>query len=243
MTLKESVFFISLHKCATSFFSRDVLNKVVGLEHIDYEGMIFRNEPIDKIEFVEFGYVYGVIRVNFAKVVYEKLIKYILKEKFLINKRTVFLVRDPRDILVSQYYSFGGSHVLSKNNEIKETQLESRRVIELQSIDDFVLVRANELKKRMNTLYQLINFKDHLVLKYEDMILDFDKFYSRLDNYIGLKNNVKINLFESTRPRKVEMENEHKRSGKVGGYIGKLESETIDKLNIIFNDLLERFDY
>ena len=85
--------------------------------------------------------------------------------------------------------------------------------------------------------------RDYLLLKYEDMIENFDGFFSDLNHFIPLQPHVKDDMFKRSRPEKTEDITKHKRSGKVGGYREKLQPETITELNDQLSDILRRLDY
>jgi len=70
-----------------------------------------------------------------------------------------------------------------------------------------------------------------VVLKYEDMINDFDSFAEGLTRFIPLRQHMLDELFRQSRPREKEDISSRRRSGKVRGFEDKLKPETIESLN------------
>ena len=71
---------------------------------------------------------------------------FISHKNFLSQIPTVCLVRDPRDCVVSAYFSFLKSHCLPKDVESKLAQkiLDERKLSQNMTIDDWVLGKANQ---------------------------------------------------------------------------------------------------
>ena len=101
-----SIAFISLHKCATTFFQRSVLKELNELTLVDYQVYeYYHNEKITAAIKPK-GYIYAVLRLYDKDHPGYKLTNKLVHIKNLQNIKTIFWVRDPRDILVSLYYSF-----------------------------------------------------------------------------------------------------------------------------------------
>jgi len=113
----ESIYFFTLHKCASTLFSSFVLKNLEGLTHVDYAKDLTsgRRSPRKALPFHDYGIIYGPIRLSNdpENLISRHLIKPIYSPDFLTDKRAVFFVRDPRDILVSAYYSFGYTPLVS----------------------------------------------------------------------------------------------------------------------------------
>ena len=91
------------------------------------------------------------------------------------DQRRVYHVRDPRDILVSEYFSFGWIHSTS------DTPLSDRRIeIQQMSIDDYVLRQSQECSwpleaKFAPLLEHELDPEREVVVRYEDMVTRFPK--------------------------------------------------------------------
>lgn len=242
---KESVYFYSLHKAGTSLFTH-VLRHANELTHVDYETMLFDNKLPETITYEKYGHLYGVVRIVAAKhtLAHSKLTQYISTKKFVKDKTVVFLVRDPRDIIVSLYYSMGFTHVSSSNPQIENELQTIRDNLKTQELDEFALDRYPIIRERFEILYELSNScKNSVVLRYEDLVNNFDKFMNDFSKYISIPEERKEELFQASRPRVSEDFSAHKRSGKIGQYREKLKPETIRELNQKLKPVLEKFGY
>jgi hypothetical protein len=188
----QSVYFFTFHKCASSLFDSIVLKQVIGLKNINFERDIY-NLKVDNskpLAFKEMGCVYGPIRVTHKvddNPVEDLLNGPVTEPEFLQSKRVVCLVRDPRAILTSAYYSFGYSHTLSKNPEIRQRQEIQRQEILSITLDDFVLSRTSNLIEAFERLDVVQRHcQEGIVLKYEDLVEDFDAFTERLCRFLPL---------------------------------------------------------
>jgi len=85
--------------------------------------------------------------------------------------------------------------------------------------------------------------REKKVLRYEDMINDFDVFISGLTDVLDLSEKTQQQIFLKSRPRTSEDIHAHKRSGKTGGYKEKITPETIEILNEKFSDVIEQYGY
>ena len=245
----KSVYFFTFHKCASTLFSSIVLKRAVGLKNINYAQQLYRGVALGNkpFTFQEYGFIYGPIRVTpqfESTSVEDLLLSPVIQQDFLKSKRAVFLVRDPRAILTSQYYSFGFSHHLSKNKEVRETQEEIRQEIQKLTIDEYALNHATRMIEAFERLdLAQKHCQDRIVLRYEDLVEDFDAFIEQLCSFIPLRQATIDLVYRESRPKQVEEINSHKRSGLPSGFRKKLLPETIESLNNQFEPILKRFAY
>lgn len=244
----EPVYFFTFHKCASSLFSNYILKNINGLHNYDiasdiYNGRISDSESIDlSLK----GTIYGPIRLSARKDsdVYSKLVIPTCEKSFIRDKTAIFFIRDPRDILVSSYYSFGFSHKFSKVEKIRKEQEARRKNISSKTIDEYVLSMVDE---QIDNFNDLLAVKDHcpksVILRYEDMINDFETFKSQLCTYLSIDDEVMDKIYKKSRPKEKESIDKHKRSGKVHGYKDKLKQETIEIIDTKTNLILSRLGY
>jgi hypothetical protein len=85
--------------------------------------------------------------------------------------------------------------------------------------------------------------KQSLLLRYEDMINDFEPFAFKLSSFLKLKRGITDKLYEQSRPLEKEDQQAHRRSGMTGGYLTKLSSQTIKFINDHSADTLSYYLY
>jgi hypothetical protein len=182
------------------------------------------------------GYMYGVYR------------KFGLDQKpdfnhfDVKNKKSILVVRDPRDILTSHYFSQYFSHVKpgQRDKRISED-------LEGMSIDAFVLSRMKNFRGRFEKyIHNLLPIEKCKVFRYEDIIYDIEDFIVSSTNHLNLEISVEQsrNLVknESRIPAK---ENKHKHIRKAipEDHKEKLKPATINVLNEYFSEILSVFKY
>ena len=241
---KRSIVFISMHKCATTFFSHSVLTQLRELTLVDYQTYQYLHEEKIAPIYKPYGYVYAVLRLYDKDHPGYTMTQQLIKPSHMKKMKTIFWVRDPRDILVSLYYSFGFTHSESPNQKIKAHQLQRREKKQKMTLDEYVLNEAPNLQWKFEQIDSLRKqLPDHLFIRYEEMIHDFDTFFQTLSDFTGLDKNLYEMMYQQTRPNESEDTNKHKRSGKTQAYLEKLKPETIEALNSILAPTLEKFGY
>ena len=244
--IPESVYFYTFHKCASTLFSVYVLKNIKGLQYINYASSIYYDKKIEKLAFKERGYVYGPIRLSADKMspVYDMLIRPTSQHEFIKDKIAIFFVRDPRDILVSAYYSFGYTHGLSPVKKIRELEEATRAEIQRKTLDEYVLDSASDQSKNFKVIYDLSSMCERsVIIKYEDMINNFDFFIAQLRKYIVIDETCVQEIYKRSRPKQSEDKSSHRRSGQVGAFRNKLKKETIRSINGILRYSLVQFGY
>jgi hypothetical protein len=104
----------------------------------------------------------------------------------LIREKTICLIRDPREMLVSGYYSCAYSHGLSGETGIRARQIENRESALSMGINGFALAGFERLKPALERMRGILEHNPNAVpLRYEDMIDDFELFYARLQGVVS----------------------------------------------------------
>jgi len=243
----QSIIFFTLHKCA-SIYVGNILRKITkdaGMTAIKFPAYFFLfGNPEDvyqmkkagKWTYKEKGYFYGPIRMWIPEI------------PNIDNYMIVLMLRDPRDVLVSLYFSTAYSHSIPYENKkrAKEMFIDREKALNM-TVDEFVLEQADIYLSRYQIYCkELLNKKNVLFTKYEDMIYDFKKWLGFILNF--LKFEVKQETIEKIINKQdfdVQTEDitKHKRQVVPGDYKRKLQPATIKKLNLKYKVILERLDY
>ena len=163
--------------------------------------------------------------------------------------QTVIMVRDPRDLLVSGYYSYAHSHKMPKSKEKVDDFLEFRSRVQNMSVDEYALEIGEGLKGRLQKYANLCQTNANVaVLKYEDMIADFPNWLDTLLTFCQLQisaslRNALIEEANQAKQKKKEDVSQHRRQVTPGDHVRKLKPETISRLNEMFAEILHQFQY
>lgn len=241
-----SVFIMTIHKAASSFVGAEiipVLAKAQGFESFDIAAKAFKaganyrktiQEHMSTLESP--GYCFGPFRSPM-----------VLNMLDISPNRLLVHVRDPRDCVVSAYYSFGYSHTIPPGKEEQQRFMERRERILTQSIDDYAIEEIGGAVKRLRAYLKHADRADQrLISRYEDMVLDFPGWVRKISAFIGGGDgSAAVKSLE----RKVSFDTKgediykHKRQVMPGDHLRKLKPETIAHLNELCGDLLDKLGY
>ena len=160
--------------------------------------------------------------------------------KFDLSKyKKILLVRDPRDILVSHYFSMKKSHAIPAG-EMGNRLLEQRQNIQSITIDEYVLDKAQSFA---NIFQAYSKLEDGLlkVFKYEDIIFNKSAWIQDLLRFLELElEQEKIDAIAAKHDifPQVEAPDSHIRKVVPGDHKDKLQTKTIQSLNNIFKTVL-----
>lgn len=233
VTDEDSSFFFTFHKCASVLFSHYVLRQARGFKHIDPANRKLFGVDAPHEEFSLTGHLYGPLRLSASGEVLERLIKPALDTVIHNHLPACLMVRDPRDMLVSQFFH-------NRDGLPVRPQLDA---IEL-GIDGYVIKNTERFLAGFNRAAQLV--ADHpatRVLRYEDMVDNWNIFKDRLSKAFDICPESLLNIERESRPNPIEQLGQHKRSGATGGYRHKLSKETAVILTEQFYPFLEKFGY
>lgn len=169
--------------------------------------------------------------------------------RFREDDAVILLVRDPRDILVSLYFSMKFSHSLPKAGGVRNRLEEQRKTAESMEIDDYVIDAAPALKKQYDSYRKGLLERDDIdtrIFRYEEVIFEKERWMADLAEHLGLA------LPEAQRKRIVakhdvvperEDPSSHVRRVAPGDHAEKLSQETIAYLNEFFREVVSPFGY
>ena len=164
--------------------------------------------------------------------------------------KLLLMVRDPRDVLVSSYYSIKYSHrppsILGDKRSVFDTQRERAKS---ETIDEYVIRES----VRICTIYEryikeLIEaFPNTHITKYEHMNRDFRGWLNTILDYCDLSPPAGvleeiITDNEKSRPKSEDVSS-HNRKGIVGDFRNKLTDQTIDSINQRFKPVMLALGY
>ncbi|MEG3085509.1 sulfotransferase domain-containing protein [Sphingomonas sp. PB2P12] len=161
--------------------------------------------------------------------------------------RKVFLIRDPRDILTSQYFSFGGKHFSHRlPNKNADSVVEYHMRDKHLEIDEYVIDHAEVLHDKLRCYRERIFDENLLIVRYEDIFFDKYRSLQAVISHIGI--NIDRTAIEAVamahdiRPVS-EDPTRHIRRGTPGDHANKLQPVTIEKLTTMFRDVMCDFGY
>jgi len=161
----------------------------------------------------------------------------------LKDKTVFFLVRDPRDILVSMYFSVIKSHTVPKDHKNFQAQ---RREAQNMDIDEFVKFKAPVIQSKFDQYTKNLDMDKLSCYRYEDVIYEKKTWLEDMVTKLNLPMNpdviqLVVDEFDIF-PRK-ERQDKHIRQVHPGNHKLKLKPETIEFLNMRMHPFLARFNY
>lgn len=235
---KTPVVFFTVHKAGSSLLSHRLtgffaragyaiadLSSFFAKTDPSLRGKFFADEALKKKVFSHRGVFYCVFRYPFDL-------------PFFDGHKIILVLRDPRDVLVSHYFSTRFSHP-TQNMDFHVLKEKAGHM----SIDEYALFMAGDFRERYENYFGFIGKPNVLFLRYEDMIAGPEAFEGRLRDFLQMQ----VKKGEIVGPSDFVLDKEdpkaHKRHVKAGDHQRKLKPETIAELNRIFASVLETFGY
>ena len=156
----------------------------------------------------------------------------------------IYQIRDPRDILVSEYFSFGFIHFGRKQTSARKQQIQN------MTIDEYCLEYADKLLDKYQSILPIAasNNPNRIIVKYETMVLDYKSWLSQVIQAFQFKSPEAEVLEKYYQKYKHEFDTEsfeesmkHKRKMIPGDHQEKLQEPTIETLNDKFSAILNEF--
>lgn len=198
----------------------------------------WRNDP-SLANLIESGFVYTGFRY----------LPEFMSRDMLAAGRSVLLVRDPRDALVSAFFSFGanGSHVLpgTAKGDAADAILKARAAAADMTINEWVLKRARAVAVEFMRYAPHVGQPDFRLFRYEDVLFDKARLLADVFAHFGLPlpaNAAAIAERHHVLPGK-EDPSKHIRKATPGDHRDKLTPETIAELDRILAEPLRFYGY
>lgn len=241
---QPSLVYFSHYRCASMMVNRRLLDLLAGKNYrqLDYQGYVhpwsierreaFQGDSEAHEQFKRFpqrGHYFGPLR-------------YFVDIPHLDKLKPITVLRDPRDVLVSRYYSEKYNHVRLDTRFLRHCES-----IASLSLDEFVLAFKEDVGSHYNLyLKNKAALESGLMFPYEELIKDFRGFLGAVNDFVGLERSASfLDAVASQESFVVDKENRfsHKRSVEARNFEKKLKPETIEELNQFFSEMLLAFDW
>lgn len=219
------------HKTGSVLLTKiiDEIAEEAGLPAIPVEGSVWRQGfsikdwPAELYDFLnEAGYIFYSFR----------WLQKLPEVPAFTNCKKLFMVRDPRDIAVSYYFSMAKSHGLPKTGKSREAIAFLRREAESMDIDEFIQTgKAGPVLRNIERFADYHSDEQSVFYRYEDVIFKKRDWVRRIAFEIGAEVTADsadtIADRNDFRPEK-EDPSAHIRSVNPGGYLEKISKESAD---------------
>jgi hypothetical protein len=178
--------------------------------------------------FVPIGFVYGGFR---SLLIPERL-------RIFPDVKKVFLVRDPRDIATSYYFSVASSHLLPPEGTYRNEIEQLRRQASMSDINEYILAgKVDWILANANRLVSTLpKAKNYIIFRYEDIIFDKQNWSAKLAEYLEIQLPAaireQITSKHDIRPTH-ERASEHIRQVAPGNYKKHLSDEAIRHIETV----------
>lgn len=233
-TKLQSIIFFTTHKCASKFFHQFFkdITKQSDFKKFNFDEFKLRYEKYSSYEEIYHDYA------NDKGGIYAPIRRF-QKFKNLNNYKVILALRDPRDTLVSYYYSTLYSHDTNSVNFIRH-----KNKFKNSKIDSFVIENSDWL---LNIFEQYIaNLNTYHYINYEKLISFPSETLQSLLRYIEIDiSEIRIAEYVKNLTPSGSNENlsQHKRSGLSGQYVKHLSPKTITYLNNKFKHIIDYYDF
>lgn len=163
--------------------------------------------------------------------------------------RKVFMFRDPRDALVSEYYSDAFSHAVPRADAAgdgRDLFLKKRAEAQAADIDDWVLDKVGGIRNTLAVYATVLDDPSCLVLRYEDFIFQKRRMIAKILDHFGWSVELPRLARFLEEVDVVPTAEDHSRFVRrvvPGDHVVKLKAETIRRLNYRLEDVMRRYDY
>lgn len=156
-----------------------------------------------------------------------------LSPELLRERKALLLVRDPRDMLVSMYFSMRYSHVEPGEGTYREWFLAQRSAVSNLSIDRFAANVVRDLNAELEAMLSLLRHASIRLYRYEDVIYRKRDWIADIVSFLDLGiSEAEIDAIAARHDRLPTTENkaEHVRQGHPGDGERKLSPHTLERV-------------
>lgn len=241
----KSVIAVSMHKAGSSI--ADLILTDFCRErgyHIDRVALKIMESPLQEPEFfAQYAPNMALDDTYFGIALHPKTQDLDIFDRY----RIVLQMRDPRDCIVSAYFSFRQSHIMPTDKSKAKEFAAQRSRLAAKDIDTYAIEAAPKYLGRCSKMRRILTeYPDALALTYESMVLDTEGWLHRIAAFLDQP------LTESLRAKlgnkidfvvKSEDPKLHKRQVRPGDHRRKLRPKTIETINQILMPERDFFRY
>lgn len=159
----------------------------------------------------------------------------------------IFMFRDPRDALVSQYFSDAYSHSLpEEGGKGRDEFLEKREAAQTADINAWVLEKAGGFRRTLLDYGPMLDDPKTLVLRYEDYVFQKRRLIRKILDHYGWEVAPRM-IDKLVADIDIVPDSEDKtrfvRKAIPGDHVAKLDSSTIRRLDHRLAAVLDLYDY
>ena len=184
-------FVLGIRKSGSSMFNRalKLMAKFNSVNWVDIAGDLFENN-VPAPRWSNLPPPEGLLRGGNCYGGFRDLPAGIAADPAFQSATKVLLVRDPRDAIVSEYFSTRATHSLPKFAEdgddgAREDLLRRREEAQQVTVEDFARREARRMAETVERYIPLVGDPNLLVLKYEDVIFDKAKMVQDIATHFG----------------------------------------------------------
>jgi hypothetical protein len=244
----DGFFLFGIHKCGSSLLNKLFVDicRILDIPSVAIPELAFAQsiptESWDACTALNSAIVDGYCHRG-----YRHFPLFLNESELLPQRKKIFLVRDPRDAIVSAYFSFTKSHVLPESGELLDKMLKSRQSMQNIELENYAVAQAANVKEAFDRYHKYLPQGELLkVYRYEDVIFDKENWIADMLAFLGLSLRppqiVRIAQKHDIVPT-TEDAGQHIRKVKPGDHREKLSSECILKINNILSEVLTRYNY
>jgi sulfotransferase family protein len=242
---ERGIGFVTMHK-AGSVFVDQVLSRLVlsaGFEHVDLALQAFQIGSREHLYCTAHAHELARPRCYFGPF----RGPYIRKMRGLDRLRLVAQVRDPRDCIISLYYSLRYSHPAPSLGPAKENYERNLAFTQSVALETFARKQARQYAVRMQVLQDMLQRAQHsILLRYENMVSSPLEWLSLLCEFLRIDPSPQIADWVSKEMCTngiLEDVSRHKRQVFPGDFRRKLSASMQDQLTSMLRPHLDAFGY